>query len=167
MTKIMLFTAGIFLLSCGHSGTKENQPTEGIVTETITTVKTPLFNADSAYAQVAKQVQFGYRIPNTAAHKACGDYLAAELKRYGAKVYEQEMVVTAYDGTPLQARNIIGSYNPDQEKRILLFAHWDTRPFSDHDENPANLRKPIDGADDGGSGVGALLEIAQIGRAHV
>lgn len=165
MTKIMLFSLGVLLLSCGHTGSNENKATEEVVTSTIETSKTPVFNADSAYAQVAKQVEFGYRVPNTPAHKACGDYLSAELARYGAKVYEQEMTVTAYDGTPLEARNIIGSYNPEQKNRVLLFAHWDTRPFSDHDANPANYRKPLDGADDGASGVGALLEIArQIGQ---
>lgn len=123
-----------------------------------------MFDADSAYAYVEKQVSFGYRVPNTPAHKACGDYLASELKRFGAQVYEQEATLTAYDGTPLESRNIIGSFNPDKDKRILLFAHWDTRPYSDHDPDPANHKKPLDGADDGASGVGALLEIArQIG----
>ena len=123
------------------------------------------FNADSAYAYVANQVAFGPRVPNSAAHKACGDYLASELKRFGAKVYQQEAILTAYDGTKLEARNIIGSFDPENSKRVLLFAHWDSRPYSDHDPDPSKHRTPLDGADDGGSGVGALLEIArQIGQ---
>ena len=117
----------------------------------------PDFNADSAYAYVANQVAFGPRVPNTAAHKACGDYLASELKRFGAKVYQQEAILTAYDGTKLEARNIIGSFDPENSKRILLFAHWDSRPYSDHDPDPSKHRTPLDGADDGGSGVGAQL----------
>lgn len=125
----------------------------------------PDFNADSAYAYVANQVAFGPRVPNSAAHKACGDYLASELKRFGAKVYQQEAILTAYDGTKLEARNIIGSFDPENSKRVLLFAHWDSRPYSDHDPDPSKHRTPLDGADDGGSGVGALLEIArQIGQ---
>lgn len=71
----------------------------------------PDFNADSAYAYVANQVAFGPRVPNTAAHKACGDYLASELKRFGAKVYQQEAILTAYDGTKLEARKHIGSFD--------------------------------------------------------
>ena len=67
----------------------------------------PDFNADSAYAYVDRQVAFGYRVPNTKEHVACGDYLVAEMKRFGAQVQEQKMVVTAYDGTKLNARNII------------------------------------------------------------
>lgn len=151
------------LFSCGQKGVSETTTTAE-VKQAPTTSTAPVFNADSAYTYVANQVNFGYRIPNTPAHKACGDYLAAELERFGAKVYQQEAVLTAYDNTPLQSRNIIGSFNPDNSKRILLFAHWDTRPYSDEDADPSNYHKPLDGADDGASGVGALLEIArQIG----
>ena len=150
------------LCSCGQRSS--NAQPETVTEVKQATVTAPAFNADSAYAYIDRQVAFGYRVPNMPGHKACGDYLAAELKRFGAQVYEQEMTLTAYDGTKLDCRNIIGSFNPEQEKRILLFAHWDTRPYSDEDPNPANHRKPIDGADDGASGVGVLLEIArQIG----
>ena len=150
------------LCSCGQRSSNAQPETVTEVKQATTTA--PSFNADSAYAYIDRQVAFGYRVPNMPGHKACGDYLAAELKRFGAQVYEQEMTLTAYDGTKLDCRNIIGSFNPEQEKRILLFAHWDTRPYSDEDPNPANHRKPIDGADDGASGVGVLLEIArQIG----
>lgn len=156
------------MLSCGQKSTGESAPVPDKVKQTPTSEAssgTPVFNADSAYQYVQNQVDFGPRVPNTEAHKKCGDYLAGELGRFGAKVYEQEAVVTAYDNTGLQIRNIIGSFDPENKKRVLLFAHWDSRPYADHDPDPANHRKPIDGADDGGSGVGVLLEIArQIGR---
>lgn len=124
---------------------------------------TPEFDKDSAYAYVDRQVQFGPRVPNSEAHKACARYLANELERFGAKIYVQETILTAYNGDKLEASNIIGVYNPDQKKRVLLFAHWDSRPYSDRDEEKYHYT-PIDGADDGASGVGVLLEIArQIG----
>lgn len=122
----------------------------------------PDFSGDSAYVFVEKQVDFGPRVPNTSQHVACGDYLTSELKRLGADVQEQKMVVTAYDGTKLNARNIIGSYGLDKKDRVLLFAHWDTRPYSDQDSNPANHHKPLLGANDGASGVGVLLEVARV-----
>lgn len=144
--------------SCGNktsnSNTKQN-------TETYVKVS-PDFDADSAYNFVDKQVAFGTRVPNTATHVACGDYLVAELKRFGADVIEQKADLKAFDGTILKARNIIGTFYPEKKDRILLFAHWDTRPFADHDPNPANYNQPILGANDGASGVGVLLEIARI-----
>ncbi len=164
MIRLFFALLSFALLSCGAKGTKETGNMPEIKKQPITSA-VPDFNADSAYAYVANQVAFGPRVPNTAAHKACGDYLASELKRFGAKVYQQEAILTAYDGTKLEARNIIGSFDPENSKRVLLFAHWDSRPYSDHDPDPSKHRTPLDGADDGGSGVGALLEIArQIGQ---
>ncbi len=126
-------------------------------------VPTPEFNADSAYRYIAEQVEFGPRVPGTDAHRACGDYLIAQLERFGADVIVQESTVTAWDGTQLPMRNIIGQYRPDRRKRIMLYAHWDTRPYADKDST--RTQEPIDGANDGGSGVGVLLEVArQMGK---
>lgn len=122
-------------------------------------VTPPEFNADSAYAYVARQVAFGPRVPNTPEHAACGAWLAAELGRHGAEVTVQEGRVRAYDGTVLDIQNIVGSFQPELKSRILLYAHWDTRPYADKDT--LRQREPIDGADDGASGVGVLLEIAR------
>lgn len=128
--------------------------------------KSSEFNSDSAYTYIDKQVSFGPRVPNTPQHIACGDYLVHELERFGATVTEQKMIVTAYNGTKLNSRNIIGSYNLDKKTRVLLFAHWDTRPYSDHDSNPENYHKPILGANDAASGVGVLLEVARAIQAN-
>lgn len=122
-------------------------------------VKSADFNADSAYQFVQKQVDFGPRVPNTAQHKACGDYLVATLKRLGWQVTEQTFKDTTFDGKILNGRNIIGTFNPEAAKRILLAAHWDSRPFSDQDSLVKN--KPVLAANDGASGVGILLEVAR------
>jgi hypothetical protein len=123
-------------------------------------VRAPVFSGDSAYYFVDKQVRFGPRVPNSAGHRQCGDYLIATLKGYGAQVTVQEFVADAYNGTKLRSRNIIGSYLPDASKRILLAAHWDTRHVADKDSVRRN--EPILGASDGASGVGVLLEVARI-----
>lgn len=120
---------------------------------------TPLFEPDSAFAFVAKQVGFGPRVPGTKAHQNCGDWMVARLDAAGATVVEQTGTVLAFSGERLPLRNIIGSFHPERKERILLFAHWDTRPFADKDDERTN--QPIDGANDGGSGVGILLEIAR------
>ena len=126
-----------------------------------TTVSVPEFNADSAYHYTETQVLFGPRVPNTPPHVECGNYLANQLRKFGANVTEQEVVLYLYDNTPINAKNIIGSFEPGKKSRILLFAHWDTRPFADHDPDPANHYKAIDGANDGAGSCGVLLEIAR------
>lgn len=125
-------------------------------------VKAPTFNQDSAYLYVKKQVDFGARVPNTPPHKACAKYLVAELHRFGAEVIEQKANLIAYDKTALESDNIIGSYNSSATTRIVLFAHWDCRPFADHDPNPKNYHTPVMGANDAASGVGVLLEMARL-----
>lgn len=127
-------------------------------------VSTPAFNEDSAFALVKKQVEFGPRVPNTAAHVACGNWMDSTLRKHADKMYLQTGKVKAYDGTMLNFKNIIASFNPETKSRILLCAHWDTRPFADQDPNPALRNKPNDGADDGASGVGILMEIARLLR---
>lgn len=129
------------------------------VEEEKAAVQAPAFDADTAYALIEKQVSFGPRVPNTAAHYATGEWIVSKLNEYGAEVKEQKFQMQAYDGTTLNLRNIIASYNPGAANRVLLAAHWDTRPIADKDENDPTT--PIAGANDGASGVGVLLEIAR------
>ncbi|WP_035727378.1 M28 family peptidase [Eisenibacter elegans] len=147
------------LQACNNSeNTQNTQNTSS--TPPLVLQPTPDFNADSAYAFIERQVAFGPRVPNTAAHRRCGEYLSQTLRGYGWEVMEQSFEARAYDSTLLQGRNIIASYNPQAAKRILLAAHWDTRHVADKDSVRKN--EPFDGANDGGSGVGVLLEIARI-----
>jgi Zn-dependent M28 family amino/carboxypeptidase len=123
-------------------------------------VKMPSVNADSIYGFVKKQVGFGPRTPNSKAHEKCADWMVASLKRFGLEVQEQKGVQLAHDGKNLKFRNIIARHNSKKAKRILLTAHWDTRPWADQDSEREN--EPIDGANDAGSGVGVILEIARL-----
>lgn len=157
-TKMLYILFAAAMISCSQTPSSSSAKVES---QPVKQQNVPTFDADSAWVFVENQVKFGPRVPNSEAHVACGNYLTSELKRFGAQVYEQEATLTAYNGTQLKAKNIIGSYNPENSKRVLLFAHWDSRPYADHDKDPANHKKPIDGADDGASGVGVLLEMAR------
>lgn len=121
----------------------------------------PVFNPDAAYNYVDAQVKFGPRVPGTPAHAACADWLQKELERLGAKVTLQKAEVERHDGKRLPLLNIIGSFHPERTRRILLCAHWDTRYEADQDPNNPK-KQPAMGADDGGSGVGILLEVARV-----
>lgn len=157
MHKALAFLMPFALLIAGCA--EDEKPAHRKTNPKQPSVTTPEFNADSAYAYIQKQVDFGPRVPNTDAHKACGDWLSAELEKYGAEVISQEAVVYAWDGTPLEMKNVIGQFAPAKRKRVMLYAHWDTRPYADKDST--RTLEPIAGANDGGSGVGVLLEVAR------
>ncbi len=129
-------------------------------------VPVPRFERDSAFAFVEAQVSFGPRVPNTEAHQQCKNWLVDKFKSYGASVIEQDFDAQAYTGETLKATNIIAQYNPEATKRIVLAAHWDTRPFADSPLSTERTGEPILGADDGGSGVAVLLEVARQLQAH-
>lgn len=124
--------------------------------------KAPAFIPDSAFAFVKKQVEFGPRVPNTTPHKNCAKYLENQLKKFGVETTVQQATVTAYNNDKLEIYNIIGRMFPEKEKRIMLFAHWDTRHIADRDEDPNNRKTPILGANDGASGVAVILEILRV-----
>lgn len=154
--------AAASITGCAGSQGKQS----GNSTTAPETAPTVVFNADSAYAYVQRQCDFGPRVPNSEAHRECGDWMAAELRSRGANVTEQRMKLKAFDGTTLDARNIIAEFYPEKERRVLLLAHWDCRPWADNDPNPDNHRHPVDGANDGASGTGVLLEMARLLQSH-
>ena len=119
----------------------------------------PAFDAAQAYQFIEQQVSFGPRVPNTEAHRLCGAYLQEQLTAMGAQVCVQRFQAKTFDGQLLDLQNIIASFNPDCQRRVLLAAHWDTRPWADKD--PAKPHALMDGANDGASGVGVLLALAQ------
>ena len=122
----------------------------------------PAFHPDSAYSFCQQQCDFGPRTMNSSAHDLCGQWIIRKFEQYGMTVSTQQMVLKGYDGTPLKSMNIIASYLPEQTTRILLCAHWDSRPWADNDPDEANHRKPVMAANDGASGVAVMLEVARL-----
>lgn len=122
----------------------------------------PAFSADSAYAFCAAQCDFGPRAMNTEGHERCKDWIISKFRQYGCEVSTQQADLTGYDGTTLHATNIIAKYRPELTTRVLLCAHWDSRPWADNDPDEANWRKSIVAANDAASGVAVMLEIARL-----
>jgi len=156
MKQTYLFLAMILL--CGACGNKSK--TSSLNTET--TVVTTAFDADSCYAFCAKQCDFGPRTMNSEAHELCGQWIVEKFMSYGMEVTEQRATLMGFDDTPLQGNNIIARYQPQLSNRILLCAHWDSRPWADNDPDPANHTKPVMAANDGASGVAVMLEVARV-----
>ena len=130
--------------------------------ETTPQVNVPAFNAGNAYRSIVEQCDFGPRVPGTPAQLKCADYIASAFRKLGYHVIEQHTTVTAYDGTPLRCINIFATSDTVSTSRIMLTAHWDSRPWADHDPVEANHKRPVMAANDGASGVAVMLEIARV-----
>lgn len=161
MTSNIIISAALSALILSACSTPGKAPQQAEPQAQAALPSVSSFSADSAYAYVAAQTVFGPRVPGTDAHAKCVDYLTAKMRQFGAEVSIHEAMGTTYDGAPQPVRNIIASYRPDRVKRILLCAHYDSRPWADHDKNKALRDKPISGANDGASGVGVLMEIGR------
>lgn len=157
---VMLMGAAISLGACGSKTTADSG---GNAEAGSRVLRGPVeADADSLYGFVAAQVGFGPRVPGSEAHEACRGYIADRLTSYGVDtVAVQTAPVTTWEGKRHTAYNILGRVNPEAKERILLLAHYDTRPWADEDPREENRATPIDGANDGGSGVAVLLEIAR------
>lgn len=159
MKKILICLLSVVLVACG-GGNKQAATTAQYEQES------PEFCADSAYAYVAAQCAYGPRTMNSAAHDSCGNWIAAKFESFGAVITNQYADGKLADGTPIKMRNIIASINPSATDRILISSHWDSRPWADNEADESLHQTPIDGANDGASGVGVMLEMARIIKAN-
>lgn len=160
--KHLFFAFALVALGCQGCGEEPSDgPKDPPKPKPKAKVVVPAFDGDSAFAFVQKQVDFGPRNPGSVGHTECAEWLAEKLGSYADSVILQKDRVTAYDGTQMPMINVIGQFQPEKKRRILLFAHWDTRPIADKDPDESRRLEPILGANDGASGVGVLMEIAR------
>ena len=157
---ILMLLGMVSLTSCKHTKTASDSAVS------LQQSCGPVFNADSAFMYCSRQCDFGPRAMNTKAHDDCRDWIAGEFRRHGMEVTLQQASLKGYDGTMLSSSNIIARFTPRGASadmpRLLLCAHYDTRPWADNDADDENHRKPVMGANDGASGVGVMLEVARL-----
>lgn len=154
--KERVFARGLFLLLLGLAGCRLAG-----MGASAPVVSAPEFDGERAMEWLRRQVEIGPRVPGTESHQKAHQMLAEAL---GPGTQEQEFTYLAAH-TVVQMVNLIAQFGPKDGERILLCAHWDTRPFADQDPDPKNRSKPVPGANDGASGVAVLLEMARLFRA--
>ena len=158
---ILALPIALTLIAC----TQANQTIQ--VQQSIKVTESDIkFSADSALQYVIAQTAFGPRVPSSTSHAQCLSYLEEKLKSFGAEVTIQEGEGTSFESKTLPVRNIIAQINKPKANRVILCSHWDSRPFADQDADSQYHNTPIDGANDGASGVGILLEIARQLQQH-
>lgn len=156
----LLFLAGavISMVAC-KSQKSVSEAADAIDSTRICQVK---FNADSAFQFVKDQCDFGPRLSNSTAIQKCGDYIADKFASYGMEITNQKTTVTGWDNKPLGCRNIIAAYKPELTERVMICAHYDSRPWADQDPDESKRHEPVMAANDGASGVAVMLEIARL-----
>ena len=158
----MLALSTLLSVGCNRNAKSPAPKMQGI---DYSTVAVPNFDADSAYQYVAQQVACGYRTPGSEGQRRCADYLVRKMSQWCDTVIVQNFPATLWNGSEVRGKNIIASIEGKggaaTTKRVLLAAHWDSRLWADHDPDKENHRKPFDGANDGASGVGVLMELAR------
>ena len=146
------------MTACGGTGTPAAG--ESTADSVSTAASHHTFNGDMAYELTRQQCEFGPRVPGTPAHAQCAEWLQSTLRASCDTVLLQTAMLQSARSGKVGIKNIIGVINPDASQRLLLLAHWDTRPWADNDPDAANHSKPVMGANDGASGVGVLLQLA-------
>ena len=161
-------TSFVLLLGCtrgdgsGGSAPRSPEGTEIPHASPSAAVTIPDFDGRRSFGILTAQTAFGPRNPGSRGHRDCLLYLTTSLRATGAEVRLQEFSHKGYNGESLRLTNVIASFQPKAKARVLLCAHWDTRPRAEHDENPSRRDQPILGANDGASGVAVLLELARL-----
>lgn len=158
----MVSMVAIAVISFSCASCRNVSKSSGSDSTAVASPTGPAFDADSAYSFTAAQCDFGPRTMNSEAHEKCGEWIIGKFRSYGLTVTTQKADLKGYDGTILKSTNIIASYNPDASTRILICAHWDSRPWADNDPDSLNHKTPVMAANDGASGVAVMLELARL-----
>lgn len=162
---LSVIIATIFLSIGGYLGYTSSTPSDDSAdTTVIATMQAagPAFDADSAFSFCDRQCAFGPRTMNSSAHDKCADYIESKFKQYDCTVIRQKADLLGYDGTVLKSTNLIASYRPELTTRILICAHWDSRPWADNDPDSTRWHEPVMAANDGASGVAVMIELARL-----
>jgi glutaminyl-peptide cyclotransferase len=125
-------------------------------------VATPApIDGQRSYGYLKKICEIGPRVAGSEANTRQRQMVADHFTKLGGKVREQHFRIPhPLTGRDVNMANLIGSWHPDRLQRVLICAHYDTRPRADEEVDPARLDKPFIGANDGASGVALLMEIA-------
>lgn len=125
----------------------------------------PVFDGARAYSYLTAQVDFGPRVPGTDAWRECRSYYYSHFASLGFEVDSQVFAFyDPYSHADVPLVNVIARFRggPKNEPALLIGAHWDTRPRTDFHSDTSRTGEPIQGANDGASGVAVLMELANI-----
>ena len=108
------------------------------------------FDGASSYRLLSDICKLGPRPSGSAGMQRQQELLQKHFTKLGGNVEMQRFRVRhPNDGSPVDMANMIVHWHPDRMERILLCAHYDTRPFPDQDPDPRGRKGKFIGANDG------------------
>ncbi|MDP9348716.1 MAG: M28 family peptidase, partial [Gemmatimonadota bacterium] len=153
-----LFLLSLLLSGCNDAGGGDSAGDGDAPVQRVA----PPFDAGRAMEHVRRQVGFGPRVPGSEGHRAQLEWMRSFLAEKADTVVVQPFTYTTTGGETLRLTNLFARFRPELTERVLLVAHWDTRPRADQAPDPADRARPIPGANDGASGVAVLMELASL-----
>jgi glutaminyl-peptide cyclotransferase len=119
------------------------------------------FDARRAMGYLQAICRIGPRISGTEGMKKQQELLEKHFTDLGGKVEYQRFKARQLSQTgETPMANMVISWHPDRARRVILCSHYDTRPIADQEPDPRRWRDPFVSANDGGSGVATLMELA-------
>lgn len=159
----MLFILTLCVLLGCKGDAKEGSAAQASTRNAAATKLPPTgFDGSSAFSYAKTQFEFGPRVPGTPAAKKAGDWIIQQMRARADTVIVQSFTHTTADGKKLPLRNIIARFRPQATERVLYVTHWDSRPISESATDPAEQKLPVPGANDGASGVGMFIALADV-----
>src|SRR3954468_15404257 len=121
-------------------------------------------NAGRAYGYLKQVCDIGPRMSGSPGMQRQQQLLQEHFEKLGGKVsYQRFLAKNPLGGENVPMANMFIQWHPERKERILLAAHYDTRPLPDRDLDPVKKRSgTFIGANDGGSGVAVLMELAHL-----
>ena len=122
----------------------------------------PSFDGAAALELVRAQVDFGPRIPGSEGHERQLEWMLEHLDSLAPDLAADTFAHVLTTGDTLELVNVLARFAPEAARRMLVLAHWDTRPWSDRAADTTLHDVPVPGANDGASGAAILLELARL-----
>jgi hypothetical protein len=140
---------------------KKNKETSFAEDRDDADVKPVAFDAKRAMGYLKAVCKIGPRMSGTAGMKKQQDLLVKHFEAHKAKVRKQTFKAKQLSQRKqVEMTNLIVSWHPERKRRVILCSHYDTRPIADQEPERRNWTKPFLSANDGGSGVALLMELA-------
>ncbi len=123
----------------------------------------PKIDGKRAYGYLKKICDIGPRTAGSEANARQRKMVAEHFTKMGGVVEEQRWAIAhPQTGERLILVNLIGRWHPERRDRVVIGAHYDTRPHPDEERDPARHAMPFIGANDGASGVAVQMELAHL-----